>query len=205
MKITSRHLQILTKNLLKKEKDPYLALLNYRATPLLQGQSPAELLMHRKLRTRVPILQSKQATPQDAEFRARDRAIKDRMKRNFVKRHRARPLPPVKEGQEVWIKNNRQTTEAVVQRSVPLTTPSGRLTSRNRCQIRLRDSSVAIPTPSIPKDSNRLSPDQEETRPLVVLPVPEVQDDIPEEPAEPELPELRRSSRVRRPRQVLDM
>ena len=194
-----------TKNLLKKEKDPYLALLNYRATPLLQGQSPAELLMHRKLRTRVPILQSKQATPQDAEFRARDRAIKDRMKRNFDKRHRARPLPPVKEGQEVWIKNNRQTTEAVVQRSVPLTTPSGRLTSRNRCQIRLRDSSVAIPTPSIPKDSTRLSPDQEETRPLVVLPVPEVQDDIPEEPAEPELPELRRSSRVRRPRQVLDM
>ena len=35
------------KNLLKKEQDPYIALLNYRAAPLAQGQSPAELLMNR--------------------------------------------------------------------------------------------------------------------------------------------------------------
>ncbi len=43
------------KNLLKKEKDPYLALLVYRTTPLKNGYSPAELLMNRKLRTTVPI------------------------------------------------------------------------------------------------------------------------------------------------------
>ncbi len=42
-------------NLLKKEKDPYLALLAYRTTPLKNGYSPAELLMNRKLRTTVPI------------------------------------------------------------------------------------------------------------------------------------------------------
>ena len=44
------------KNLLKKEQDPYLALLSYRSTPLHNGYSPAQLLMGRRLRTTVPTL-----------------------------------------------------------------------------------------------------------------------------------------------------
>ena len=43
------------KNLLKKEGDPYLALLAYQSTPLEIGYRPSELLMSRKLRTTVPI------------------------------------------------------------------------------------------------------------------------------------------------------
>ena len=42
------------KSLLKKEGDPYLALMSYRATPLQNGFSPSELLMSRRLRTTVP-------------------------------------------------------------------------------------------------------------------------------------------------------
>ena len=44
------------KNALKKEKDPAKALMSYRATPLENGYSPAELLFGRKIRTTVPVL-----------------------------------------------------------------------------------------------------------------------------------------------------
>ena len=44
------------KSTLKKPTDPYQALMAYRATPLESGLSPAELLMGRKIRTRVPAL-----------------------------------------------------------------------------------------------------------------------------------------------------
>ena len=45
------------KALFKKCNDPYLALLSYRSTQLPNRYSPAELLMARKLRTNVPIVQ----------------------------------------------------------------------------------------------------------------------------------------------------
>lgn len=46
------------KDFLSKAADPYLALMEYRATPLANGYSPAELLMGRKLRTTDPVITS---------------------------------------------------------------------------------------------------------------------------------------------------
>ena len=187
------------KNLLKKEKEPYLALLNYRATPLLQGQSPAELLMHRKLRTRIPAVRVDPSTSQDAEFREKDKIIKDRMKRNFDQRHRARPLPPVKEGQSVRVKTPTETDAVVLrsvpgsnQRSVPLQTENGRVTSRNRSQLRFRYPNHSIQVSSVPKESTKLNPD--EGKADVTIPT-----DIPSDVATPVVPELPAS----RPRRVI--
>ena len=47
------------KALLGKSEEPYSALLVYRATPLENGYSPAELLMSRKLKTTIPMIQKK--------------------------------------------------------------------------------------------------------------------------------------------------
>ena len=50
------------KKMLKQSTDPYLAILNYRATPLPWCKlSPAELLMGRRLKTQVPLLQQQVA------------------------------------------------------------------------------------------------------------------------------------------------
>ena len=46
------------KKLLKKADDSHIALLMYRASPLASDVSPAEILMGRKLRTKVPTLPS---------------------------------------------------------------------------------------------------------------------------------------------------
>ena len=78
--------------LLKKERDPYMALLTYRVTPLQIGYSPAELLMNRKLRTTVPISREQRApvVPDTSTLREKDEQLKAREKRNFDQRHRVR-------------------------------------------------------------------------------------------------------------------
>ena len=65
--------------------------------------------MCRQLKKIIPIfgtLKDSQDTQdiQDMAFRARDAEIKQRQKKYFDLRHRVKQLPPVKEGQEVWIK-----------------------------------------------------------------------------------------------------
>ena len=78
------------KKMLKQSKDPYVALLNYRATPLPWcKRSPAELLMGRRLRTRIPRL-PEQLQPTWSyleEFRKLNQKFKARQKRDFDKRH----------------------------------------------------------------------------------------------------------------------
>ena len=93
------------KGLMKKEMDPYLALLTYRATPLQCGFSPSELLMARKLRTNIPMTREllKPAVPDRALVQEREDQYKRRIQSNFDLHHGARDLEPLEPGQRVWI------------------------------------------------------------------------------------------------------
>ena len=73
------------KNLLKKTSDPYQALMAYCTTPLESGLSLAELLMGRKIRTRIPTSPSNlnPCCPYRKKFRENNASLKDRQKRDF--------------------------------------------------------------------------------------------------------------------------
>ena len=103
------------KGLLKKESDPYLALLSYRATPLQIGYSPSELLMGRKLRTTVPTTRGQliPRVPDSTVVRERDRHQKQRQEKTFNCHHGARDLPELSPGDTVWVPDRR--SEAIVQ------------------------------------------------------------------------------------------
>ncbi|GFO20837.1 Pol polyprotein [Plakobranchus ocellatus] len=51
------------KNLLRKASDPYVALLSYRATPLRNGYAPSELLIGRRLNTKLPSTRTRTSLP----------------------------------------------------------------------------------------------------------------------------------------------
>ena len=199
------------KNLLRKEEDPFTALLNYRATPLLHGWSPAELLMGRQLRTRIPIFRTLRSTQKETSFRDRDTRIKERQKRDFDLRHRVKDLPLLRKGQEVWIKTPTGLKEAVVSkeaevssRSVPVTTyPTGYQTRRNRTDVRMRSRLSIVPPPSVPKESDKLLGDREPMS--VAHPVTEpVGVHSPIQDTESAVV-ITRSGRTVKPRRVMDL
>ncbi|KAK7882125.1 hypothetical protein WMY93_028299 [Mugilogobius chulae] len=162
------------KNLLKKAADPYLALLAYRATPLQNGYSPAELLMGRRLRTTLPTLSSQlDPTLPDSSTLAQ----KEREKRmldiaNFNRRHRAKPLCNLAPGEQVWVTDTK-TPGTVVQshstpRSYTVDLPQGTV-RRNRMHL--------IPLHSSLHEKSDLPLEQEVSTPRVV-PVTPVNTDV---------------------------
>ncbi|KAJ8377185.1 hypothetical protein SKAU_G00077650 [Synaphobranchus kaupii] len=134
------------KALLKKAADPYLALLAYRATPLQNGYSPAQLLMGRRLRTTVPTL-PELLTPvlPDSEAvvrREREKRMSDAQRYNL--RHRARSLDKLVPGNEVWITDQRATGLVVdshpTPRSYMVEGPHGTVRRNRRHLIPMRSS-----------------------------------------------------------------
>lgn len=62
------------------ETDPYLALLNYRATPLAiaGNKSPGEICMHRQLRTTLPSVEEHMKSGRNLEAREETKKYYDR-------------------------------------------------------------------------------------------------------------------------------
>ena len=93
------------KNLLKKNEDPYLALLQYRNSPLHIGYSPAQLLMGRRLRSSSPIYPAllDPKTVENSTLRLKEEAHRAQQKANFDSRHNAKDREDLKPGDPVWL------------------------------------------------------------------------------------------------------
>lgn len=127
------------KCLLKKAIDPYMALLTYRATPLANGYSPAELLMSRRLRTDLPALSAHlmPSVPDYLTVKAKEQEKRKKQKDVFDKRHAVQELDPLLPGEQVWIPDHNSTgtvVEPVAPRSYNVSVPTGIL-RRNRVHL----------------------------------------------------------------------
>ena len=156
------------KKLLKKADDPYVALLNYRATPLQHGSSPAELLMGRKLRTRVPTLPT-QHVPDGrdmSKFQETDARLRLRQKIDYDRRHKVRPLPRLTDGQPVWVKTPGDAEAVVVGTSSTASTRSYNVRTergiqrRDRYHLRRRDQQSSSGYDGVPKRTSTTIPSQ---------------------------------------------
>ncbi|KAM7298633.1 uncharacterized protein ISCGN_019211 [Ixodes scapularis] len=92
------------KYLFRKADDPNLALLSYRDTPGLNDISPAQFLMGRQLKTRVPKRdeQLRPNWPAKDKVASNDLAYKRQQAANYNRRHAARDLPSLRTGEQVW-------------------------------------------------------------------------------------------------------
>ena len=117
-------------------------LMAYRSTPLESGISPAELLMGRKICTRVPTLPTLlcPSWPYLEQFRQKDASLKTRQKTDFDRRHSAKTLPDLPPGEHAWLPDQKAEGTVVDRagspRSYVVETPNGQL-RRNRRHLNL--------------------------------------------------------------------
>ena len=90
------------------------ALMSYRATPLENGYSPAEMLFGRKIRTTVSVSsdQLKPSWPDVEKIREHQQKSKLSQMHRYNARYRSTDLPELKVGDSAWVVD--QKTPAVV-------------------------------------------------------------------------------------------
>ena len=134
------------KNLLQNPKDPYIALLSYRATPLQWCDlSPAESFQGCRIRIGVPQPKSS-FIPQwthTQQLKELHEKYKSSQSEHFNKRHRVRSFPPLPDNTPVLVQteNSHVPGTVVQQASTPqpyiLSMPNGQM-RRNRINLRIR-------------------------------------------------------------------
>lgn len=182
----------IVKRLISRAKDPYKALLDFRATPGPTGFSPAELLFGRQLRTAIPVLEKKLKPTQinDSWVRSKDFRNKLKMKKNFDKRHRATERESIPDDARVWITDLQREGIVIEKHATPrsylVDTEKG-VVRRNKQHLQVlpdhptEDPNVVSSTeepacpvnpPDIPKPSNQ--PDTRSKQPDIVTTSPTV-------------------------------
>ncbi|MCW4248453.1 MAG: transposase family protein [Candidatus Thiodiazotropha endolucinida] len=131
------------KRLLEKADDPYIAIMEYRATPIRNGYSPSELLMGRKIKTIIPTapgnLKPRLVNP--TKIKQRENHVKSQTKLSYDTRKRARHFQPLENGDRVYVKNL-QTDGSIVKstifpRSYIVDTPRGTVRRNRRHLVKL--------------------------------------------------------------------
>ena len=202
------------KQLLRKadesKQDAFLALLEFRNSPISgMDESPAELLMSRKLRTRLPTSKSLLDPQPRSPSQIRHNLLTRQQRQKAFYDRGTRPLSKLHEGEPVRMKRGREWTPAVVvqqhqaPRSYIVATPDGTQMCRNR--FHLQPTKVeAFPSPSpaweavASDESNHCIQPNTDAGSGVEMPEMESQPDIPQA-NQP----VRRSLRIRRPPQRL--
>ena len=107
------------KNLLRRVTTPTLHYLHIELyTPLQNGYSPSELLICRMLRTTVPSTRNQRVpkVPDSVIVREKNKHRKIRQKQNFDSHHGVQELPPLAQGDTVWIPDHE--SEGITQEEV---------------------------------------------------------------------------------------
>ena len=135
------------KKLLQDSKDPFMALLSYRTTPMPWCLlSPAELLMGRQLKTDVPQTKDHYIPkwPHIKNLKEVHQKYKDSQSKHYNRRHRVRTLPMLPDDTAVWVQNGSSqepgniVRSASTPRSYIVSVPRGEV-RRNRMHLRVRE------------------------------------------------------------------
>ena len=154
--MVERYIQIckgIIKKAHKEGKNPYLALLKYRNTPVQEGiGSPAQLLMGRRTRTTIPTCQAL-LQPQLPDLQKVKKILEERQKKEkqVFDKH-AKPLPELKGGDTVRFKpkHHQEWKKAVVlPRSYVVLDEQGKMYRRNRRHLVKTAEPTPIPVPEL--------------------------------------------------------
>ena len=119
---------------LDSNDDIYLALLAYRTAPMACGKSPSEMLMNRKLRNRLPQVDSE-------SIEINERQVKRKLKQVELYNQHAKDLPVLKPNDVVRVRkddrwaNKAQVLVQISPRSYKVLTKEGKIIRRNRRQL----------------------------------------------------------------------
>ena len=208
--LVERNVQTI-KQLLKKadefKQDAFLALLEFRNSPISgMEESPAELLMSRKLRTRLPTPKYLlKPMPRPASQVRQQLLSRQQSQKSFYDRG-TRHLPELHQGEAVRIQQGRVWKPAVVlkqhvaPRSYIVATPDGKQMRRNRVHLQQTKEAAQAVSPDLEPVSNESCPSLPlNTEDRVETGMTEPQSSWNEQ-SEVQLgePPLRRSQRVRR-------
>ncbi|UYV76696.1 K02A2.6-like, partial [Cordylochernes scorpioides] len=146
----------IVKERIGKSKDPYLSLLAYRATPLANGFSPAELSMGRRIRTTIPTPTKQHQPPNLKNLKNQEAIQREKQKYYFDRAKGVRELPPLEVNDRVWLTDLKTSgviiSKADTPRSYMVDTPRGRV-RRNRFHL--------LPTGRRSPGSPHFEPDEE--------------------------------------------